>query len=88
MTPLHIDLTHKPTVADLRAVLARRRMTPTIRRVMDCAAPGVSDTAVLAAMEQTPRDLFTAQPFQDRAWENLALPIACGQTISQPICRR
>jgi protein-L-isoaspartate(D-aspartate) O-methyltransferase len=35
-------------------------------------------------MEQTPRDLFTPDLFQERAWEDSALPIACGQTISQP----
>ncbi|CAN5154092.1 protein-L-isoaspartate(D-aspartate) O-methyltransferase [soil metagenome] len=45
---------------------------------------GVSEPAVLAAIEKTPRDLFTEDLFKDRAWEDQALPIACGQTISQP----
>ena len=39
---------------------------------------------MLTALEQTPRELFTPQLFQERAWEDSALPIACGQTISQP----
>jgi protein-L-isoaspartate(D-aspartate) O-methyltransferase len=44
----------------------------------------VSDPAVLTALEHTPRELFTPELFQERAWEDSALPIACGQTISQP----
>jgi protein-L-isoaspartate(D-aspartate) O-methyltransferase len=45
---------------------------------------GVSAPAVLAAIASTPRDLFTPELFQERAFEDQALPIACGQTISQP----
>lgn len=45
---------------------------------------GVTDPAVLAAIASTPRDLFTPDLFQERAFEDQALPIACGQTISQP----
>jgi protein-L-isoaspartate(D-aspartate) O-methyltransferase len=39
---------------------------------------------VLRALEATPRQLFTPDLFQERAFEDSALPIACGQTISQP----
>jgi len=45
---------------------------------------GITDPQVLAAIEKTPRDLFTPDLFKDRSWEDSALPIACGQTISQP----
>ena len=45
---------------------------------------GVTDARVLEAIERTPRQLFVDRAFRDRAWENIALPIACGQTISQP----
>ncbi|PTS91447.1 MULTISPECIES: protein-L-isoaspartate(D-aspartate) O-methyltransferase [unclassified Caulobacter] len=45
---------------------------------------GITDLQVLAAIETTPRDLFTPDLFKDRSWEDSALPIACGQTISQP----
>jgi protein-L-isoaspartate(D-aspartate) O-methyltransferase len=58
--------------------------TQRARLILSLRSQGVSDPAVLGAMEQTPRDLFTPQLFQDRAWEDSALPIACGQTISQP----
>ncbi len=46
---------------------------------------GIQDTNVLAAIEQTPRELFVPTSFQEEAYENTALPIECGQTISQPL---
>lgn len=45
---------------------------------------GVTDTAVLNAMEEIDRGPFIRGIFADRAYEDMPLPIACGQTISQP----
>jgi protein-L-isoaspartate(D-aspartate) O-methyltransferase len=45
---------------------------------------GIRDKAVLAAIESTPREIFIDQPLALSAYDNTALPIACGQTISQP----
>jgi protein-L-isoaspartate(D-aspartate) O-methyltransferase len=45
---------------------------------------GVTNVDVLKAMEATPRERFLEGIFQDRAFEDTPLPIACGQTISQP----
>jgi protein-L-isoaspartate(D-aspartate) O-methyltransferase len=45
---------------------------------------GVTDPRVLAAMEAVDRGLFVRGIFSDRAYEDMPLPIACGQTISQP----
>ncbi|GIU67237.1 protein-L-isoaspartate(D-aspartate) O-methyltransferase [Candidatus Phycosocius spiralis] len=45
---------------------------------------GVIDPLVLDAMETIPREVFMSAGFEDRAWEDAALPIECGQTISQP----
>jgi protein-L-isoaspartate(D-aspartate) O-methyltransferase len=45
---------------------------------------GISDQAVLRAMEEVPRENFVEQPDRDAAYLDTALPIACGQTISQP----
>lgn len=45
---------------------------------------GVTDARVLTAMENTDRALFVRGHFADRAYEDMPLPIACGQTISQP----
>ncbi|MGD0190131.1 MAG: protein-L-isoaspartate(D-aspartate) O-methyltransferase [Rhizomicrobium sp.] len=55
-----------------------------IALVMALRGQGISDRRVLEAVERTPRDLFVEEPFQSSAYENSALPIACGQTISQP----
>ena len=52
--------------------------------VLSLRGAGVTDPAVLKAIEGTPRDLFTPELFKARAFEDSALPIACGQTISQP----
>ncbi len=45
----------------------------------------ISDERVLAAIAIVPRERFVAPADRDRAWENVALPIACRQTISQPL---
>ncbi len=60
------------------------RETQLARLVLGLRTQGVSDPAVLSAIERTPRDIFTPDLFKDRSWEDSALPIACGQTISQP----
>jgi protein-L-isoaspartate(D-aspartate) O-methyltransferase len=52
--------------------------------ILGLRSSGVTDAAVLKAIEDTPRHLFVPELFQARAWEDSALPIACGQTISQP----
>ncbi|MEW5703276.1 MAG: protein-L-isoaspartate(D-aspartate) O-methyltransferase [Pseudomonadota bacterium] len=56
-----------------------------VRLIMELRQAGIQDTVVLSAIEQTPRDLFVPPTFQEDAYENTALPIACGQTISQPL---
>jgi protein-L-isoaspartate(D-aspartate) O-methyltransferase len=45
---------------------------------------GVTDTRVLAAMEAVDRGIFVKGLFAERAYEDVPLPIGCGQTISQP----
>lgn len=45
---------------------------------------GIRDERVLAAIADVPREAFVEQPFADQAYADQALPIACGQTISQP----
>jgi protein-L-isoaspartate(D-aspartate) O-methyltransferase len=56
-----------------------------IRLIMELRRSGVTDTTVLSAIERVPREIFVAEPFRDQAYENKALPIAHGQTISQPL---
>ena len=45
---------------------------------------GIADARVLAAMERVPRELFVPPELRDRAYDDAALPIGEGQTISQP----
>lgn len=45
---------------------------------------GIADQAVLRAMDEVPRERFVEPTFTDSAYADQALPIACGQTISQP----
>jgi protein-L-isoaspartate(D-aspartate) O-methyltransferase len=55
-----------------------------IRLIMELRRAGITDTRVLAAIERIPREEFMLPTFRDQAYENLALPIGHGQTISQP----
>jgi protein-L-isoaspartate(D-aspartate) O-methyltransferase len=45
---------------------------------------GIADQAVLRAMDEVPREHFVEPGFAETAYADQALPIACGQTISQP----
>ena len=45
---------------------------------------GIGDAAVLRALDEVPREHFVEGSFHDAAYADQALPIACGQTISQP----
>jgi protein-L-isoaspartate(D-aspartate) O-methyltransferase len=45
---------------------------------------GISDQAVLRAMDEVPREHFVERGYVESAYADQALPIACGQTISQP----
>ncbi len=56
-----------------------------IQLVMSLRGGGVTDARVMAAIERTPRDIFVPERFSDQAFDDRALPIDCGQTISQPL---
>jgi protein-L-isoaspartate(D-aspartate) O-methyltransferase len=58
---------------------------PAIERLIAQLRPHVADQRVLDAMRTVPRDHYVAASRRAEAWENVALPIACGQTISQPL---
>lgn len=58
--------------------------TRVIQLLMELRKQGISDTRVLAAMERVPREQFVAEQFLKHAYDNIALPITQGQTISQP----
>lgn len=55
-----------------------------IRLIMELRNKGITDMSVLGAMERVPRDVFVPEAVRDQAWDDTALPIGLGQTISQP----
>lgn len=55
-----------------------------IRLVMYLRQQGIMDTKVLSAIETIPREKFVMPAMLDQAWEDIAIPIGRGQTISQP----
>ncbi len=62
------------------SILARK-----IRLIMKLRKFGITDSAVLGAIERVPREAFIPPMFHDQAYEDTALPIGRGQTISQPL---
>jgi protein-L-isoaspartate(D-aspartate) O-methyltransferase len=66
-------------VTDIRAAdVERMEFQLALRR------RGISDQAVLRGMDEVPREHFVSADLVDNAYADQALPIACGQTISQP----
>jgi protein-L-isoaspartate(D-aspartate) O-methyltransferase len=55
-----------------------------IRLIMELRKQGITQPDVLGAIERVPREAFVPETFRDQAYENMALPIGSGQTISQP----
>jgi protein-L-isoaspartate(D-aspartate) O-methyltransferase len=66
----------KPTVGD--DSVGRMQFLLHLRR------SGIADAAVLPAMDEVPREHFVEPQFIQSAYADHAMPIACGQTISQP----
>jgi protein-L-isoaspartate(D-aspartate) O-methyltransferase len=56
-----------------------------VERLLAELRPHVADRRVLDAVRDVPRERYVDPALRERAWENTALPIACGQTISQPL---
>jgi len=55
-----------------------------LRLLMELRRAGIADARVLGAIERAPRERFVPPSFEDQAYENVALPIGRGQTVSQP----
>jgi len=52
--------------------------------VTELKKKGISDQRILSAIKKVPRELFINQASAEWAYENMPLPVECGQTISQP----
>lgn len=55
------------------------------RLVLSLRQAGVTQHLLTEAMERTPREAFVPRPFAEDAWENVELPIDCGQTMLRPV---
>jgi protein-L-isoaspartate(D-aspartate) O-methyltransferase len=52
--------------------------------VIDLYKKGIKNKSVLTAIRDVPRELFVPYDILDKSYDDSALPIDCGQTISQP----
>ncbi len=59
-------------------------MNKRVRLIMHLRKMGITDMSVLGAMEKVPRERFVPESVRHQAWDDIALPIGRGQTISQP----
>jgi protein-L-isoaspartate(D-aspartate) O-methyltransferase len=70
----------RPALAGEAAELAQVKAEFMLRM----RARGIQDLAILRALERVPRELFVPHHYVDLARRDLALPIGCGQTLSEP----
>jgi protein-L-isoaspartate(D-aspartate) O-methyltransferase len=64
--------------------MSRVATTAALNLARSLRESGISNEAVLQAVGNTPRELFLDAALEHKAYENTALPIGMGQTISQP----
>ncbi len=55
------------------------------RLVLELRQSGVTDAAVLTAVEKTPRELFVPYEYRELAYDNVEVPIDCGQELTRPV---
>jgi len=68
----------------MKHAAAKDSLPDRIRLLMKLRTGGITDTRVLSAIESIPREEFVPESFRDKAYDDTALPIDSGQTISQP----
>jgi protein-L-isoaspartate(D-aspartate) O-methyltransferase len=77
-------MTHQNQAAPSHEEKSQARAQARMAFLLGLRARGVSDVAVLRAMESAPREIFVPRQYADLAWRDIALPIACGQTMPEP----
>jgi protein-L-isoaspartate(D-aspartate) O-methyltransferase len=83
--PTSSSRTERTRVTSDPQSLAETALVPKkLRLLMELRRAGIGDVRVLGAIEKTPREKFVPPAFEDQAYENVALPIGQGQTVSQP----
>ena len=56
-----------------------------INLILELQNHGIDKSDVLKVMEEVDRQIFVEESLRQKAYDNIALPIDCGQTISQPL---
>ncbi len=56
-----------------------------INLILELQNHGIEKPDILKVMEEVDRQIFVEESLRQKAYENIALPIDCGQTISQPL---
>lgn len=69
----------------LKKKVFKEKYNKIINLILDLKKNGISDCEVLKVIERIPRSYFLEQSIKSKANLNIALPIECGQTISQPL---
>ncbi len=63
----------------------RSEIKKKINLIIDLQKNGVESSEILKVMEEVDRQIFLEESLKPKSYENIALPIDCGQTISQPL---
>jgi protein-L-isoaspartate(D-aspartate) O-methyltransferase len=80
----HLDYSLRPHEAEVARQPASDDSVGRMQFMLQMRRRGIGDAAVLRALDEVPREHFVGGGFRDAAYADQALPIACGQTISQP----
>ena len=56
-----------------------------INLIIELQKNGIENSEILKVMEEVDRQIFLEESLKTKSYENIALPIDCGQTISQPL---
>ena len=63
----------------------RSEIKKKINLILELQKNGVENSKILKVMEEVDRQIFLEESLKPKSYENIALPIDCGQTISQPL---
>lgn len=82
-----LELAHSPADEDAAGFVSHETAEARARMafVLRLRERGIAGTDVLRALETVPRELFVPHRHADLAWRDVALPIACGQTMPAPV---
>ncbi len=66
-------------------MIKRSEIKKKIKLILELKKNGIEKSEILKAMEEVDRQIFVEESLKPKSYENIALPIDCGQTISQPL---